>query len=94
VTTLATNDWRELARRECDGLVVTLLWSKTADRVKVTVADRMLDEELHVDIPGTCALDAFFHPLAYAANRGLGFGAAMRACFDTEPLVTERSADL
>ena len=34
-----THDWRELASRENDGLEVSLLWSTSADRVKVTVAD-------------------------------------------------------
>lgn len=95
MSTTAINDWRELASRECDGLVVSLFWSKTADRVKVTAADRMLDEELHLDVPGTCALDAFFHPFAYAFGRGLRFGDAMRASLDPQPqsIVAERSAD-
>ena len=35
----AGTDWRELAMREGDGIEVRLLWSKSADRVKVTVAD-------------------------------------------------------
>ena len=36
---MAHNDWRELAARENDGLEVSLRWSKSADRVKVAVAD-------------------------------------------------------
>jgi len=77
VTTAATNDWRELARREGDGLVVSLFWSRATDRVKIAVVDQMFDEELHVDVPGACALDAYYHPFAYAAGRGLGFSCAM-----------------
>ena len=87
MTTTAINDWRELANRERDGLVVSLLWSKSADRVTLTVADRNLDEELRIDVAGAHALDAFYHPFAYAAGRGLGFGDAMRG-----PHVPERSA--
>jgi hypothetical protein len=66
VTTTAIDDWKELAVRECDGLVVSLLWSSAADCVQVTVSDRKLDEELHLQVPSTCALDAFYHPFAYA----------------------------
>jgi hypothetical protein len=75
--TTAINDWRELASRECDGLVVSLSWSCAADRVMVAVADRKLDEELHLNVPATCALDAFYHPFAYAAGRSLCLGDAL-----------------
>ena len=49
VTTTAVSDWRELARREGDGLVVSLSWTRAGDRVEVAVAERMLAEELHVE---------------------------------------------
>jgi hypothetical protein len=84
----AINDWRELASRGTDGLAVSLLWSKAADRVKVTVADEKLDDEFDLDVPGAHALGAFYHPFAYAACRGLGFGCAMRESLRR----TERSA--
>ena len=71
------NDWRELASREGDGLAVTLLWDKATDRVKVAVADATLDE-VHIDVARPHALDAFYHPFAYAVGRGLGFGGAVR----------------
>jgi hypothetical protein len=87
VTITAINDCKELAIRERDGLVVSLLWSKSADRLTLAVVDRNLDEEFHIDVAGAHALDAFYHPFAYAAGRGLGFGDAMR-----ESLVSERSA--
>ena len=60
----AGNDWRELAVREGDGIEVHLLWSKSADRVKVTVADAKFDEEFELDIAGADALAAFNHPFA------------------------------
>ncbi len=93
--TTDSNDWRELASRECDGLVVSLFWSSAADRVLVAVADQRLEEEFRLDVPGTCALDAFYHPFAYASGRGLCFGDAMRESLDVsfQTFVTERSAD-
>ena len=69
--------WSELAVRENDGLAVSLFWSKATARVRVVVVDQMFKEELHVDVPAACALDAYYHPFAYAAARGgLGFGCA------------------
>jgi hypothetical protein len=85
VTTTAVNDWRELASRGTDGLAVSLLWSKTRDRVRVTVADDRSGEEFDLDVPGAHALAAFYHPFAYAAVRGLGFGFAMRTSLDLQP---------
>ena len=91
----AVNDWKELASRERDGLVVSLSWSRTADRVEVTVVDQKLDEAFHIDVPGTCALDAFYHPFAYASGGALWLVDAMRKSCDLQPqnLVAERSAD-
>lgn len=79
--------WKELAARANEGLEVSLLWSRSADRVKVAVADARLDEQFEFDVAGADALAAFYHPFAYAAGRGLGFGNAMR-----ESLISERSA--
>jgi hypothetical protein len=78
MNTAAVNDWRELASREHDGFAVSLLWSRATNRVKVRVADSTLDDELQIDVAGPHALDAFYHPFAYAAGRGLGSGGAMR----------------
>jgi hypothetical protein len=62
----------ELARRAADGLDVALLWDRRGDRLTVSVQD---------DRSGACfslgaadgkeALDAFYHPFAYAAARGV-----------------------
>ncbi len=81
------SDWRELAVRENEGLAVSLLWSRSADRVKVAVADARLDEQFEFDVAGADALAAFYHPFAFAADRGLCFGDAMR-----ESRIPERSA--
>ena len=84
-THAAIDDWQVLASREGDGLEVALLWSKTAGRVKVTVADSRLDEAFELDIAGADALAAFHHPFAYAAGRGIGFGDALRESLDLQP---------
>ena len=63
--------WSELAVRENNGLAVSLLWSKATGRTRVVVVDQMFKAELDVDVPPACALDAFYHPFAYAAGRGL-----------------------
>lgn len=67
-TGLSTSDWRELALRDADGLEVSLLWSRSADRVKVTVADLRLDMRFELDVAGADALAAFHHPFAYAPS--------------------------
>jgi hypothetical protein len=69
VTTTATNDWKELSTRRADGLAVSLLWSKSSGRIKVT--DEKLDDAFDLNIPGAHALAAFDHPFTYATVRGL-----------------------
>jgi hypothetical protein len=78
-------DWRELATREGDGLQVVLLWSKSTDRVKVSVLDEKLGEAFDLDIAGADALSAFHHPFAYAAGRGLCFGDSSCVSLDLQP---------
>jgi hypothetical protein len=77
--------WKELAGRENEGLEISLLWNKSADRLKVAVADARLDEKFEFDVARPDALAAFYHPFAYAADRGLGFGCAMRDSLDLQP---------
>ena len=81
---VAIDDWRELATREGDGLEISLLWSRTADRVKVTVSDSRLDDEFELHVAGAEALAAFHHPFAYAAGRGIGFADPLRESFDLQ----------
>ena len=80
----AIDDWRELATREGDGLEISLLWSGTADRVKVTVSDSRLDDEFELHVAGAEAVAAFHHPFAYAAGRGIGFADPLRESFDLQ----------
>jgi DNA-binding transcriptional LysR family regulator len=60
------SDWRELAGRETDGLVVSLLWSEAGSRVKVVVADTKLGRQFDLAVAPDRALDAFHHPFLYA----------------------------
>jgi hypothetical protein len=63
-----TEGWGELATRESDGLVVSLLWSKSANRLKVAVVDTRRGEQFELEAAGTEALAVFHHPFAYAAS--------------------------
>ena len=76
--TVAIDDWKELATRTGDGLEFTLFWSKSADRVRVAVADERFDERFDLDVANAEALAAFHHPFAYAAVRSLGSGEVER----------------
>jgi hypothetical protein len=69
---IAITDWKELASRAGDGLEISLLWSKSADRVRVTVSDERFEERFDLDVANTDALAAFHHPFAYAAVRSIG----------------------
>ena len=63
----ASGDWRELASRDNDGLEVSLLWSKSADRVRLVVADTRLEVDFELDVASAEALAAFYHPFSYLA---------------------------
>src|SRR5215207_11335214 len=58
---------------------------KSADQLKVAVADARLDEKFEFDVANADGLAAFYHPFAYAADRGLGFGCAIRNSLDLQP---------
>jgi hypothetical protein len=63
-----SNDWRELATREADGLLVTLIWSGREGRVTVAVTDTWLYRQFEITVAGDRALDAFRHPFLYAGS--------------------------
>jgi len=58
---------RELALREGDGVRVVLLWYPREDAVTVSVEDARADRRFELDVDREHALDAFYHPFAYAA---------------------------
>ncbi len=63
----ATPNTRELAARESNGLHVVLLWHPREDALTVSVEDDRLGDRFHVAVAPDRALDAFYHPFAYAA---------------------------
>jgi hypothetical protein len=63
----ATSQTRELAARENDGISVRLLWHPRENALAVSVEDARAGEYFHLAIAPDRALDAFYHPFAYAA---------------------------
>jgi hypothetical protein len=58
---------RELAARENDGIHVLLLWHPDEDAVTVAVEDTRAGAGFQLAVAPDRALDAFYHPFAYAA---------------------------
>jgi hypothetical protein len=63
----ATPPTRELAARSNDGVHVLLLWHPRENTVTVSVEDARVGERFHLAVAPERALDAFYHPFAYAA---------------------------
>ena len=58
---------RELASREGDGVLVVLLWHPREDALTVSVEDERAGRRFELSVDRCRALDAFYHPFAYAA---------------------------
>ena len=58
---------RELAVRESDGIHVALLWHPGDDALTVSVEDERAGDRFQLAVAPDRALDAFYHPFAYAA---------------------------
>ena len=58
---------RELAARESDGIHVLLLWHPIENALTVAVDDFRAGGRFQLAVAPDCALDAFYHPYAYAA---------------------------
>jgi hypothetical protein len=58
---------RELAARESDGLHVLLLWHPDENELTVSVEDVRVGDHFQLAVAADRALDAFYHPFAYAA---------------------------
>ena len=65
--TPTTTDTRELAARESDGLHVSLLWHPGENALTVSVEDTRAGDRIRIAVAPDRALDAFYHPFAYAA---------------------------
>jgi hypothetical protein len=63
----ATSETRELAARETGGIHVLLLWNPDENAVSVSVEDARLGDRFQIAVAPERALDAFYHPFAYAA---------------------------
>ena len=63
----ATPHTRELAARESDGISVLLLWHPDANALTVEVDDTRAGDRFQLAVSPDRALDAFYHPYAYAA---------------------------
>ena len=59
---------RELAHRQSGGIEVLLLWHPEVDRVEVAVRDSSTGAEFQIDVAPGDAIEAFYHPYAYAAR--------------------------
>jgi hypothetical protein len=70
MTTRDLTERRELAHRTNDGIDVTLFWSKASNRVTISIFHVRDATALEFEVEGADALDAFYHPYAYAATGG------------------------
>jgi hypothetical protein len=84
--TMASKQTRELDFRSTDGLEVTLLWQPETDRIRVTVSDAKTGDDFDLDVHPAEAMDAFLHPYAYAASRGVHFVAGTRTPTEALPV--------
>ena len=60
---------RELAQRLSGTDEVLLMWYPENERVELSVRDVATGAGFHLDVAPGCAIDAFYHPYAYAARR-------------------------
>jgi hypothetical protein len=59
---------KELAQRVTGKDEVLLLWHPESDRVELAVRDVATGVSFHLDVEPGNAIDAFYHPYAYAAR--------------------------
>jgi hypothetical protein len=83
---MASKRTHELDHRSTDGLEVTLLWRPETDAVWVKVFDAKTADDFDLEVDPAEAMDAFHHPYAYAANRGLHFVAGTRTATEAIPV--------
>ena len=69
---------KELAYRANDGVEVALMWDPRTNELAVTVNDVRTGDDFELAVRSAEALDAFDHPYAYAASRGVHFLADRR----------------
>jgi hypothetical protein len=73
---------RELAQRINGSVEVRLLWYPDIDRVELAVHDLATDVIFELPVAPADAIDAFYHPYAYAARRVKRPAATLQAVTD------------
>jgi hypothetical protein len=81
---MASKRTQELDFRSNDGLDVALLWQPETNRVSISVYDSKTGDDFDIEVAPAEATDAFHHPYAYAASRGVHFVAGTRIPTETE----------
>jgi hypothetical protein len=76
--TAAQSPYRELAHRANDGVEVALFWGSEDNRLLLVVDDSRSGDLFEIEVSAAEALDAFDHPYAYAAQRGVQYAAGLR----------------
>jgi hypothetical protein len=66
-TSTTTPETRALAARESDAIHVALLWHPGENALTVSVEDERAGDRFQLAVAADRALDAFYHPFAYAA---------------------------
>jgi hypothetical protein len=74
---------QELAYRSNDGVEVALLWCRCHGALTVAVVDEKAGDRFELEIDAAHAMDAFHHPYAYAASRGVDYRAGAREVGET-----------
>ena len=74
----ASSAYKELALRAADGVEVGLYWNTDTGRLVVVVDDSRSGDLFELEVSPAEAMDAFEHPYAYAAHRGVEYAAGMR----------------
>jgi hypothetical protein len=74
----ASPKYRELAYRANDGVEVGLYWSTEEDHLLIVVDDLRSGDLFEYMVSAAEAMDAFEHPYAYAAHRGVEYAAGLR----------------
>ena len=69
---------RELDHRQNDGIDVRLLWDEATGQVSVSVFDAKTSAAFEIPVEHHEARDAFLHPFAHAAFRGIDCPSAPR----------------
>ena len=60
---------RELARRLSGTDEILLLWHPESKRIEISIRDIATGVGFHLEVDPDRAIDAFYHPFAYASSR-------------------------